>query len=165
MMLIRIPLVIVGAVVVSLSSPSASRIQRLGWMSGCWEQRDAQAVVQEFWTTPEGGMLFGIGRTVARRGTRDTTVSFESMRIFERHGKLVFAARPSGQPVAEFTEQQLTDSIVVFANPSHDFPQFIHYRRRGVNELHARVHGTMDGKVQGFDSHYRRVTCPGRPSP
>jgi hypothetical protein len=161
MMLIRIALVIAGAVVVSaLSDSSPSRVRQLHWMSGCWEQRDAQSMVQEVWTTPDGGMLFGVGRTIARAGTRDTTVSFENMRIFERGGKLVFAAQPSGQPLAEFTEQQLTDSSVTFANPSHDFPQFVRYRRRGAPELHARVDGKMDGKEQGFDSRYRRVECP-----
>ena len=161
MMLIRSALVIAGAVVASaLSYPSPERIQRLQWIAGCWEQRDAQSVVQEVWTTPDGGMLFGIGRTIARRGAGDTTVSFEIMRVFERGGKLFFAAQPSGQPMAEFAEHQLTDSTIVFANPAHDFPQFIRYRRRGANELHARVDGKMDGKDQGFDSRYRRVSCP-----
>ncbi len=158
MFLVRIALVIAGALVATVSPPS--RIQQLRWMSGCWEQRETRSTVQEVWTTPDGGMLFGIGRTIARRESRDTTVSFENMRIFERGGKLVFAAQPSGQPMAEFTEHALTDSTVVFTNPSHDFPQFVRYRRRGVNELHARVDGKMDGKDQGFDSRYRRVDCP-----
>jgi len=65
-------------------------------MSGCWEQVEARSTVQEMWTTPDGEMLFGIGRTIARRENRDSTVSFENMRIFERAGKLVFAAQPSG---------------------------------------------------------------------
>ncbi len=129
-------------------------------MSGCWEQVEARSTVQEMWTTPDGEMLFGIGRTIARRENRDTTVSFENMRIFERAGKLVFAAQPSGQALAEFTEQELTDSSVVFANPSHDFPQFVRYRRRGVTGLHARVDGRMNGRDQGFDSRYRRIECP-----
>ena len=157
MLLVRNALVIAGAIVATSVSPS--RTQQLGWMAGCWEQRDARSTVQEVWTTPDGGMLFGIGRTIARRGSRDTTVSFESMRIFERAGKLVFAAQPSGQPLAEFTEQELTDSTVVFTNPSHDFPQSIRYRRTGSNALHARVDGKMEGKDQGFDSRYRRVEC------
>lgn len=157
MFLARIALVIAGAVV---TAPSSSRIQQLRWMSGCWEQRDRQSTVQEIWTTPDGGMLFGVGRTIARRENRDSTVSFESMRIFERDGKLVFAAQPSGQPSAEFTERELTDSTVVFANPTHDFPQFVRYFRRGPNGLHARVDGKMDGRDQGFDSRYRRVECP-----
>jgi hypothetical protein len=148
-----------GAILVAdtVSGASPRRVHQLRWLSGCWEQRSARSTIQEFWTTPDGGNLFGIGRTIAG----DSTASFEIMRIFERGGKLVFAAQPSGQQLAEFTEQELTDSTVVFANPTHDFPQFVRYRRRGADELHARVDGKMGGKAQGFDSRYRKVACPG----
>ena len=157
---IRTAFVIAGAVVASeLSDASPARIQHLRWISGCWEQRDGRSTVQEFWTTPEGGMLFGVGRTIARRERGDTTVSFEIMRIFERGRKLVFAAHPSGQSPAEFIERELTDSTVVFANPSHDFPQFVRYHR-GAGELRGAVDGKMEGKEQRFESVYRRVECP-----
>jgi hypothetical protein len=151
-----------GAIITAgvTSGASPRRVQQLRWLSGCWEQRDARSTVQEFWTTPDGGMLFGIGRTIVRRDAGDTTTSFEVMRIYERGGKLVFAATPSGQQLAEFIERELTDSTVVFANPEHDFPQFVRYQRRGANRLDARVDGKMEGKDQGFDSHYRRVVCP-----
>jgi Domain of unknown function (DUF6265) len=137
------------------------RIERLRWLSGCWEQRDARSTVEEFWTSPNGGILFGIGRTIVRRDQSDSTVSYELTRVFERGGRLVYAAAPSGQPTAEFTEQELTDTTVVFANPTHDFPQFVRYRRRGTSELHARVDGKMNGKEQGFGLQYRRISCPG----
>jgi uncharacterized protein DUF6265 len=136
------------------------RAQQLRWLSGCWEQRDARATVEEVWTSPRGGMLFGVGRTITPKGSGDTTASFEIMRIYERDGKLVFAARPAGEALTEFTERELTQNAVVFANPSHDFPQFIRYRRQGTNELSARVDGKMEGKEMGFDSHFRRVVCP-----
>ena len=136
------------------------RVERLRWLSGCWEQRDARSTVEELWTTPNGGILFGIGRTIVRRDQSDSTVSYEVTRIFERGGRLIFAAAPSGQPPAEFTEQELTDTTVVFANPTHDFPQFVRYRRRGSSELHARVDGKMNGEDRGFDSRYQRVACP-----
>lgn len=144
----------------AMSAASPRRVHQLRWLSGCWEQRDARSTVEEFWTTPNGGMLFGVGRTIVKRDAGDTTAGFEVMRIYERGGKLVFAATPSGQQLAEFTEQEVTDSTVVFASPTHDFPQFVRYRRRGSKELHARVDGKMDGQHQGFDSHYRRVACP-----
>ena len=163
MTLTRIAVVASAALFVgdAMSVASPRRIDQLRWLSGCWEQRDARSTVEEFWTTPNGGMLFGLGRTIAHRGASDSTASFEVMRIVERGGKLIFAASPSGQQPAEFIERELTDSTVVFANPAHDFPQFVRYRRRGSNELHARVDGKMDGKEQGFDSRYRRVNCPG----
>jgi hypothetical protein len=159
----RMLAVVCGAILVGdgMARESPRRVQRLQWISACWKERKPGSTVEEFWTTPNGGMLFGIGRTIVKRDAGDTTASFEIMRIYERAGKLVFAAQPSGQELAEFTEQELTDSSVVFANPTHDFPQFVRYRRRGSHELHARVDGTMNGKAQGFDSRYRKVACPG----
>ena len=44
-------------------SLAPQRAQQLRWLSGCWEQRDARATVEEVWTSPRGGMLFGVGRT------------------------------------------------------------------------------------------------------
>ena len=162
MILARIAVLIAGVLLADGTppDPSAGPIRQLRWLSGCWEQREARSTVQEFWTTPDGGMLFGVGRTIARREKGDSTVSYEVMRIYERRGRIIFAAHPSGQEPTEFTEQELTDSTVVFANPTHDFPQFIRYRRRGSNELHARVDGKMDGQDRGFDSRYRKVECP-----
>jgi hypothetical protein len=144
-----------------MADASPRRIERLRWLSGCWEQSDTRSTTEEFWTTPNGGILFGVGRTIVRRAQGDTTVSYEVTRIFERGGKLIFAAAPLGQPPAEFTEHELTDATVVFANPTHDFPQFVRYRRRGASELHGRVDGKMNGQDEGFDSRYRRVACPG----
>jgi hypothetical protein len=133
------------------------RTGRLHWLAGCWEQRRGLETVQEFWTTPAGGQLFGIGRTIVGA---DSTVTFEVMRIYERGGKLLFAAQPAGQPPAQFTEKELTDSTVVFANPAHDFPQYIRYRRLGPSEVAARVDGKMGEKEMAFDTRYRRVACP-----
>jgi hypothetical protein len=82
------------------------------------------------------------------------------MRIYERGGTLLFAAQPAGQAPAEFTERELTDSTVVFANPAHDFPQYIRYRRSGPREVAARVDGKMGDKEMAFDTRYRRVACP-----
>jgi hypothetical protein len=162
MTLARTTALLCGAILTvgAASAASPRRVHQLRWLSGCWAQRDARSTVEEFWTTPNGGMLFGIGRTIVRRDAGDTTASFEVMRIYERGETLVFAATPSGQELAEFTEQELTDSTVVFANPMHDFPQFVRYRRRGSQYLHARVDGKMGGKDQAFDARYRRVACP-----
>ena len=149
-------LIVVGP----MEDASPRRIERLRWLSGCWEQRDARSTTEEFWTTPNGGILFGVGRTIVRRDQGDSTVSYEVTRIFERGGKLIFAASPAGQSPAEFTEQELTDTTVVFADPTHDFPQFVRYRRRGASELHGRVDGKMNGKDEGFGVQYRRISCP-----
>ena len=138
----------------SASGPAA-RVTQVAWLAGCWEQTGPR-VVEEQWTRPRGGLMLGVGRTV--RG--DTLVEYEQTRIFERGGRLVFGANPSGQAPAEFESIEVSDSSVTFENPSHDFPQRVMYRRRGADSLIARVEGMRGGKLRGADFPYARVTCP-----
>ena len=44
--------------------PSAGVIEKLSWLAGCWEQKDAQRHVEEQWMAPRGGTMLGMGRTV-----------------------------------------------------------------------------------------------------
>lgn len=99
--------------------------------------------------------MLGMGRTV--RG--DSTTDFEMMRIVERESDLVFIAQPSGQVQAEFVASHLTDSAVTFANPAHDFPQRVLYRRGAADSLWTRIDGVRDGTSRGVDFRYRRVAC------
>ena len=100
--------------------------------------------------------MLGVGRTV--RG--DSLVEYEQVRIFERGGRLVYGANPSGQTPAEFESTRLSDSAVTFENLGHDFPQRVIYRHPGADSLVARVEGMSRGKLRGVDFPYARVTCP-----
>ena len=135
---------------------SQNAVARLGWIAGCWERTNGPTIVEEQWMRPRGGTMLGMGRTTRR----DTMVEFEQLRIFERAGKLVYAATPSGQVPAEFEAATSSDTLVTFENPAHDFPQRIIYRRRGADSLMARVEGTRNGQPRGIDFPYRRRTCP-----
>jgi hypothetical protein len=131
-------------------------VQGLGWLAGCWERTTGATVIEEQWMRPRGRVMLGVGRTTRR----DTVVEFEQLRIFERGGRSVYAALPSGQSLAEFEAATTSDSLVTFENPAHDFPQRIIYRRRGADSLIARIEGTRGGQVRGVDFPYRRVACP-----
>jgi Domain of unknown function (DUF6265) len=138
-------------------SADPSSVRRLGWMAGCWERARGNEVVEEQWMRPRGGTLIGMSRTT--RG--DSTVAYESMRIYEAEGRVVFAAQPSGQAPAEFHSEAVTDSTVVFANPTHDFPQRVSYRQAGTDSLIARIEGSRSGKLHGVDFPMRRIACAG----
>lgn len=105
---------------------------------------------------PRGGSLLGMSRTVSAEGE----AGHELMRIVERGGGLVFQAHPSGQAPAEFPAVEVGEGRVVFADPAHDFPQRIIYRRAGADSLVARVEGERGGAVRGSDFRYARVACP-----
>ena len=75
------------------SSQPRTGIHRLGWLAGCWERVSGALVMEEQWQRPRGDAMLGVSRTTRR----DTVVQYEHLRIFDRGGKTVYAALPSGQ--------------------------------------------------------------------
>jgi hypothetical protein len=140
-------------------SARSGRIDSLAWLSGCWSRSGQRGMTEEQWTRPAGGTMLGLSRTVRRVADRDSTTEFEFLRIFARDERLVYAALPSGQRYTEFIETEATDSSVVFANPRHDFPQYVRYTRRGADSLIARIDGTIQGRARAVDFPYARASC------
>jgi hypothetical protein len=135
-----------------------SAVQRLSWMAGCWRRQTASgSVVEEQWMSPRAGFALGVSRTV--RGD-SMVVEYEQLRLFQKAGRAVYHAAPSGQTPTEFEAKATTDTMVVFENPAHDFPQRVIYRKRGADSLLARVEGTMNGQARGVDFPYARARCP-----
>jgi hypothetical protein len=124
-------------------------------MAGCWEHRTNKLVVAEQWSFPRAGMMLGSGQTT--RG--DSTIEYEHTRIFDRDGKLVYSAQPSGQAPAEFVADSVRGLSVIFSNPAHDFPQRVIYRSLSPDSLLGRVEGLRGGQVRGVNFSYRRVSC------
>ncbi len=104
-------------------SPEAT----LPWLIGCWSTTRNGVTIEERWTVASNGSLDGRGRTL--RGGK--VVGSETVRITGQGDSLRYTADPSGQSVATFAATQVTDSSVTFANPAHDFPTRISYRRAG----------------------------------
>ena len=130
-------------------------IERLAWLQGCWESSSSQRTVEEQWMAPRGGIMLGMGRTV--RGS--TLVEYEMVIIREQGNQLAYEAHPSGQPSAVFLSGTVSDSMIVFENPTHDFPQRIGYQRTAPDVLLAWIEGTERGKERRIEFPYRRTTC------
>jgi hypothetical protein len=128
-------------------------------MAGCWRRQapGSASVAEEHWMKPRAGFALGSSRTI--RG--DTLVTaYEQLRLFQRAGRAVYHATPSGQTPTEFEAQATSDTMVVFENAAHDFPQRVIYRKRGSDSLIARVEGTVGGQARGFDFPFARTACP-----
>ena len=104
---------------------------------------------------PRAGLMLGVSRTVVG----DSLGEYEQVALFERGGRLVYAATPARQAPAEFESIAVSDSAVTFENPAHDFPQRVISRRHGAHSLLARVEGMRRGQLRGSDYPYRRVPC------
>jgi hypothetical protein len=149
-----------GAIALLAAAQPASAqsgVDAVRWLAACWEMTGTNRRVIERWMPPAQGELRGSSRTIA--GTRE--VEGERLRIYAVGDSLVYDARPSGQARTEFRGRVTADGGVTFANPAHDFPQKISYRRVGADSLIARIEGDRDNRRQPVTYAYRRVDCGG----
>ena len=114
-------------------------VANLEWLEGHWREDDTRVhnlvrFTEEVWIEGKAGAMFGINRSVRDRAT----LSFEYMRIVEEDGQLVFIAQPNGAAPSRFPMVSHGPNEIVFANPEHDYPQRIVYRREG-----PRLTGTI----------------------
>lgn len=148
-------LVIVLLLATSLFAQTKASITDLSWLSGCWQGRQRDAVVEEIWSKPAGMSMLGLGRTV--RGNR--TVSFEFMQLREENGTLVFLPQPQGGTRVPFPLKDSIGGRMTFENKEHDFPQRVIYERKGPGLLLATVEGTYKGKEEREEFQMRKARC------
>lgn len=155
-LLMLITIVAAGLAQSSAQKPQkTATLENLAWLTGCWEGRQGQAIVEEIWSKPRGGSMIGLGRTVKD----GKTTSFEFMQFREENGSLVFLPQPQGGERVSFP---LKDSFVekaTFENLGHDFPQRVIYERKGPGLLLAAVEGTYKGKAEREEFQMRKVRC------
>jgi len=136
------PLLKTLAVMVFLAA-SARAADFPAFMTGAWHGTFAGTVVDEQWTTADGGVMLAASRTISPKGK----TSFEFLRIEQRNGTLVYLAMPQARPETPFPLKTMTSSRVVFENLEHDYPQRILYWRDGA-KLCARTEGMLHGKPE-----------------
>lgn len=131
----------------------------LAWLAGCWRGTVNQREFREHWMPLRGGMMLGTGHTVAGGRTQD----FEFLRLEVRDAAVHYLATPAGQRETAFrlTERvtEGSDTIYTFANPAHDFPQRIVYRRASEGWLYVHVEGKLKGEERRVIYPMRRIGC------
>jgi hypothetical protein len=138
------------------SLTQAPDVTALSWFAGCWRQESSSRTVDEVWMAPQADGMLGMSRTVAK----GRIVEYEFIQLRAREGKIVYIAKPSGQPEATFTATTVGPREAIFENPAHGFPQRIIYRLQADGSIAARVEGTAQGKTRGVDFPMKRVACP-----
>jgi len=99
--------------------------------------------------------MLGASRTTMGSATSE----FEQLRLKAEGDRIVYVAAPSGQKETSFSSITIADTLMVFENTAHDFPQRIIYRRRGADSIIARIEGMRGGRLSGVDYPFRRVAC------
>lgn len=118
----------------------------LDWLAGHWCAQNDKGSFEEHWLPARGGLLLGLGRSVAKQRTQ-----FEFLRIELAGAKTRYVAQPGGAPPTSFALVEARAGQVTFANPQHDFPKRIRYSR-SADTLTARVDdGSDDGQALEFE--------------
>lgn len=149
------------AFVVALTFSAGARadeadLAKLSWLAGCWKNDGAEPGSGEMWMPPAGGTMLGVSRTVKQ----GKTIAHEFMQIrATAPGKLAFIAQPSGQREATFPLLRLTDTVAIFENLEHDFPQRVIYGIDPDGRLSARIEGMSKGELRLVPFRMSRVSC------
>ena len=130
-------------------------IEAAGWLTGCWRMDVGRHRMEEQWMAPAGGAMLGMNRALRD----DEFRSYELLILRPREGRLVYEAHPSGQEPAEFASTHVSDTLLVFENPSHDFPQKLVYRRTVEDSILVGVFGNIGDQASSFDVPLARVAC------
>ena len=139
----------------SQDAAAPALLDRLVWLSGCWEGTDAGRQYREHWMKPAGDAMLGVSQTVVR----GKTTEYEFLQIRQETGGVFYVAKPSGQAEASFRLIDHGADRAIFENPDHDFPQRIIYRLEADGGLVARIEGREHGTTKEFDYPMIRVRC------
>jgi hypothetical protein len=132
-----------------MASSGNSAQSGLDWLSGCWVTADQSS--QEVWVVDSDKSL--IGFSVALSAGK--VVFYEVLSIKQNDdGLWTYTAHPSGQASASFIAVETSENSVVFANPDHDYPQEISYRR-DASQLYATISLRGGDNPNSFD----KIAC------
>lgn len=134
----------------------STKLSDLAWLEGCWEINRPTSRTIEKWSAIANDQMVGESHSYAGGFEHEG----EKLRLFGRGDTLIYEATPGGQARTEFRLQPGTTEYV-FANPEHDFPQRIVYRRVGADSLIARIEGDRAGRRAPVTYRYRKAACPG----
>jgi len=119
-------------------------LESLSFFAGSWRVTlPSGDVVEETWTSPNGGLIVAMGRTV-RPGK---TPQHEYLRIEAQGDKIVYLAQPMGRQPTEFKLVPGKEKQATFENSANDWPKRIHYERTNKG-LAVRLEGAAGQPVE-----------------
>lgn len=123
------------------------KLQQVAWMEGSWYKEYPTGIMTEAWTMASDTEFVAHSSLVNKEGD---TMMTENIRLVSDGQQLWYIPTVSnqnnGKPV-RFKEKILTDTMVTFENPEHDFPQRIIYRHTSDTTIEAIIEGSISGRT------------------
>lgn len=122
-----------------------ANIKKAEWLVGSWSNTSADETLTEIWQNINDSVFAGQAFVI---NEENDTVFFEHIRLEETKGELFYIVtvpnQNEGQAVP-FKMTAINDSLIVFENPEHDYPQKIAYRKVNADSLVAEISGKPKG--------------------
>lgn len=125
---------------------SYDELQKAKWLLGEWEKSDSLGTLQETWISKDDSTF--VGQSYYIQNKKDT-LHDEQIELVQDGEHLIYKARVIGENNNTPIPFQMTkdeDSLLVFENPKHDYPQKIQYKLLKNGSLIATVSGKQNGK-------------------
>ena len=129
------------------SKKEYTQLAKAEWLLGNWEKSDSTGVLQEFWKKQNDSTFIGESYFIINE---KDTVHNEQIQLIEANEHLIYTATIKGENNDEPISFEMTkdeDSLLVFENSKHDYPQKIEYQLAPSKTLIATVSGKQDGKM------------------
>ncbi|MBY8961679.1 hypothetical protein KJK34_02820 [Flavobacterium sp. D11R37] len=125
-----------------------SKIHKAEWLVGSWSNTSADETLTEIWEKLNDSVFAGQAFVI---NEENDTIFFEHIRLEETKGEVFYIVtvpdQNDGQAVP-FKMTAINDSLIVFENPEHDYPQKIAYRKVNADSLIAEISGKPNGIMQ-----------------
>jgi Domain of unknown function (DUF6265) len=133
-----------------------NKIQKAEWLIGSWVNKTQRGDIYETWTKLTAFEFSGKTYLLKEKDT----VVLETVQLVEEANTLLYIPvvknQNGGLPV-RFTAKTVSDSVLVFQNLEHDFPQVISYTRINADSLMAEISGTKNGIKRSQKFPMKRV--------
>lgn len=126
---------------------SYDELQKANWLLGEWEKKDSLGTLKEIWTSEDDSTF--IGKSYYIQNEKDT-LHDEQIELMQDGEHLIYTATVKGENNDTPIQFQMTkdeDSLLVFENPKHDYPQKIQYKLLKNGSIIATISGKQNKKI------------------
>jgi hypothetical protein len=149
-----IPGLILVVFVLTSFGQTKPTLNQLAWLSGCWEGRQGESLLEEHWSKPEGESMLGFGRTIKN----NKTVFYMFLQIRQGSEGLNYIEQVDGKQPVQFRLTNQDPERLTFENPANDFPKKVTYQRQGLMLL-TTIEGIQKEKQVREEFLFKRVRC------
>lgn len=121
-------------------------LEKANWMLGEWEKTDSLGTLREIWERLDDSTFVGLSYYIQNK---KDTLHNEQVELMQNGEHLIYSATIKGENNNSPIPFQMTkdeDSLLVFENPKHEYPQKIQYKLMKNGSLVATVSGKQNGK-------------------